>query len=135
MKLLKKTLTLGLAFWIVQVSAQVNFPPKLAEQAAYCVGIYDFAAQTSDRPEGQKVSKDWAEHSMYKASNVGRLPPNTINQLADKGFEDIRREYATYYDRGRAGNSDTYLGQQITIAREIVKNAVRECESRVRSLK
>jgi hypothetical protein len=118
-------------------SIQSASPPvfnNLAEEVAYCSGVFQFAAVAAERNEGKALAKDWEDHAFYKATKIGKLSLEQFNKHLKRGGTDAHENYNSYMSRCKPHDSFCIQGQAFNRG-EALKRAVTKCEATVRSLK
>jgi hypothetical protein len=118
-------------------SIQSSSPPvfnNLAEEVAYCSGIFQFAVAAAERSEGKAIAKDWEDHAFYKATKIGKLSLDQFNKYAMRGANDAQENYNSFVSRCKPHDAFCIQGQAFNRG-EALKRAVTKCEATVRSLK
>lgn len=107
---------------------------NLAEEVAYCSGVFQFAVAAAERSDGKVFAKDWEDHAFYKATKIGKLSLEQFNRHAMRGANDAQESYNSFVSRCKPHDAFCIQGQAFNRG-EALKRAVAKCEVTVRSLK
>jgi hypothetical protein len=102
-----------------------NYPDDSSQRLAYCVGIFDLAKLSADNPRGKQVAEQLAGSAFAKVKNKTKWNEGQINKFAESGFKRGQLIIGNIMGEFDSLNQSVKEMQ----AREVIKQAVQDCQA------